>query len=571
MSTAGATAAPEGRELALLRYIVRSPLHLKVPPAKQGGYVIGKGPVGEAAQLVVARALVKRGLLESAPTDIGPGERFSITDDGRRAARGYAELTDDEARGMHIGDLKTVWADHEVARRHVSLRDQAAGTVRAALAALGHEYDATNGWNITAMVTPDGRLAFVNTASGTAVETDVRLDEDVVQAATIPDQADGPQASGAVAWVGVDIGESRNATAPAGWRQLLVDVRTDRGAEPQPTTMTWAAVTWWCLKTCYTSESARYGEPGLASLAGYPKVTVAVGDWPVSHEQRRRMNDVALSWLRAIATDVAAGCDPEIAALVTDDSAAEDIMRAFSRMPGEHPEVYSLESDLSMLTSRHSDGVITRAVGQAGIAAVVEVCRDLLRWQDVIAALLSRAVRAHLLPVATTAVAQLQTMQDLGAAQLGRTPHPERVSKQACDGLADVAEMFANRLLARARATGQDTLLALYAAYGGGEPVNVRIALRVHSPEEIVRNRVEGWLRSLAASTADRGTVSGAITYLSKEHVTAVVGTHPRDTAIVAGSDDGMTTRQIAPLAGLSHQRVSQITRATPKGRVAHQ
>lgn len=569
MSAPGPTEVLPDEAMALLRYVVRTPLHIKVPPAKRGGMLIPRGPDGEAAQLTVAEDLVERGLLEGAATDIGPGRRFSITDDGRRAARGDAELGEDDARAMHIGDLTTVWADHDVAKRHVDLRVQAAVTVRAALSALGHEYHATHGWHITAMVTPDGRLGFVNTATGTAVDTDVRLGDDVVTAVTIPDQADGPLASGAVAWAGVDLGESRNASSPAGWRQLLVDVRTDRSAQPQPTTMTWAAVTWWCLATCYSSGLARYGRPGIACLDDHPGARAPIDDWPMSHEQRERMHAVALRWLRRIATDVAGGCDQQTATLVAGDRSADEIMQALHREPRGHAEIYSLESNLAMLTSQYaaSGGVIAEALTEAEIPAIIDVCRGLHRWQDVIAELLSRALHTALLPVATVAATQLRTVNGPEREQLA-SAHPDRaVDRQACDGLKGMASVFANRLLAHARSTGHDTLLELYAAYGDGQPVNVRVELTVGSTQDVIRRRVEGRLREIAErSSDDHWPVDAAVRYLAEKHVVAVVGTHPRDTAIVAAADAGRSTRHIAALAGVSHQRVSQIARAAASG-----
>ena len=161
-------------------------------------------------------------------------------------------------RTMHSGDLrslargkdaagKTIRRSRVVAdeaKKHLARRREGQRIVHSVLSACGLVYTGTAGWHVTAYITPDMTVGLVDIARGIAVEaTGVKMSPEIIEALTIPDQAEGCLASGAAAWTSPDAGVAelvatseggrslmlcvtgRRPSAPDGWKQLLVDVR----------------------------------------------------------------------------------------------------------------------------------------------------------------------------------------------------------------------------------------------------------------------------------------------------------------------------------------------------------
>ena len=184
-----------------------------------------------------------------------------------------------EARSMHATDLAK--SSSSVAQHQLSLREAGGALVRGALAAAGERHTGTGGWHIIPYVTPDGVVAYVDTAHGRAYVTSVRLDAETIEALTMPDQTPGAKASGAAVWSYPDAGGGASE-APDGWMQLLVDIRLHSpvadvvSAAPE--------LVAYGLVTCY---SHRRGDP----------IDKHVSDWPLDEEQRRRVRQIAEEWL----------------------------------------------------------------------------------------------------------------------------------------------------------------------------------------------------------------------------------------------------------------------------------
>jgi hypothetical protein len=139
-------------------------------------------------------------------------------------------------RGKHSGDLESlshgvdVWGKKikrskvikDEATRQLKLREAGAAKVRGVLKAAGKVYTDTSGWWIVPFITTNKEIAFVNIAHGVAVASNVQLDEDTIEALTVPDQGEGVKASGAAVWTSPDAGVGFKAKSPPGWVQLGV-------------------------------------------------------------------------------------------------------------------------------------------------------------------------------------------------------------------------------------------------------------------------------------------------------------------------------------------------------------
>lgn len=304
-------------------------------PETSGGTVIGSETVSEASLHEAAERLVSMGLLERVERikrDAGPRSNlvsYTLTDAGRAAARefcGDPALTVDLARTLHSSDLSRVYGDLEIAKSQRELRERGAQTARAALKALGYTFEGTGGWHVLPHVTPAGRLGYVNTTQGIAVETSIRLEPELVEAITVPGQPEGPQASGAAAWASPDAGEARRATAPKGWTQLLVDLRGGADLE-LGRFRAWVAA--WGLATCYES---RRGEPGVTYLCPRGEERLVPAEWPMTDERRGELTEIAERHLAAIAANVAR---------LESEDVALDVEKALAKPFGDQPVAFA--------------------------------------------------------------------------------------------------------------------------------------------------------------------------------------------------------------------------------------
>lgn len=173
----------------------------------------------------------------------------------------------DDLRLLSVGELRSRADRDSDADRQSQLRVQGRALAVAALDRMGYRFSGTGGWWVTAYATPDRCLGFVNIAHGVAVSTCVLLADEVIEACTLPGQDEGPVASGAAVWAAPDPGEAFRAKAPAGWRQLLVDVRSSNSVpEVELSDRFRADIIRWGLPTCYD----RPGFPGYVRLEGSP-------------------------------------------------------------------------------------------------------------------------------------------------------------------------------------------------------------------------------------------------------------------------------------------------------------
>lgn len=325
------------------------------------------------------------------------------------------DLTIERARTLHSGEL-AAYGELPLARRQLALRRKGTGLVRAALKALGHEYNGSSGWWITACATPTGTLGLINIAHGVAVETDVCLEAELIEALTIPDQGEGVKASGAAAWTAPDAGEGHRASAPSGWTQLLVDVRKGAGESEQcELDSVSARVVMWGLQTCY----GRPGAPGYTLLDGpmyESKSRQPIQEWPMEWEVRKTIRCIGTTWMDQVARRLSelAGCATEVgAALDAPDSNIHQRVVAAVRATGVygwHSQGYDAVGAARSSCNSISD-FLPQALRECGVSRISAAC-DISetggsRYYDLIRAALQRAVLQRLIPVAEALWAQM--------------------------------------------------------------------------------------------------------------------------------------------------------------------
>lgn len=201
-------------------------------------------------------------------------EVLSSNDEGeiRRLLRGFSDSNTTRVKNksdeLYLGDITPLSLGEieisetaiRLATEALDLRNAAGRRCRGVLAGLGHTYTGSHGWHILAMATARDTIGFVDSAMGVAVETEVSIEPEEIEALTVPEQAEGPVASGAAFWTSPDAGEGHRASAPKGWRQLLVDLRDRK----DPVVRASGRVVAWGLTTCYGST----GQPGPLGLDG---------------------------------------------------------------------------------------------------------------------------------------------------------------------------------------------------------------------------------------------------------------------------------------------------------------
>jgi hypothetical protein len=421
------------------------------------------GSVAEVQHREALDRLAKAGLVEPTgePWQVlrRTAQAYQITAAGRAAVREHfniEELTVDVARGMHSSELARVYGDLPLAQSQLELRRAANGIVRAALKSLGYEYSGTGGWHIVACVT-ESRLGFVNIAHGIAVETDVSLDSELVEAVTVPDQGTGVKASGAAAWTSPDAGIVQLADdgtlcapakfqgAPEGWTQLLVDVRSDAGdATAVELTNISARVVMWGLRTCYGEP----GAPGYTTLDGRDRLPMHA--WPTeNHEVRHVMRRYGSKWLDSVARKLAAlaGCVDGVTAALDGDRNIGDAIESTGAY------TYSIEGYTATAAARSAcdctRNVIRDALRDAGVGRISAAC-DITetvggRYYDLIAHCLRRAVVERLTPVAEALWEQMAPLvggrEDGWSMSCRITPVLERLASElATDLLRGVAD-----------------------------------------------------------------------------------------------------------------------------------
>jgi hypothetical protein len=240
------------------------------PPSTMGGLVTALGTLSQAQQLESALRLVAAGHLapaKRAPYEIygTTAQPYQITDAGRAALRaheGLGELTVDRARGMHDSDLRSVWGGVELAVVQLARRQHGRQIVRGALLACGERHTGTGGWHVLPCVF-DGRVGWVDSARGRAYLSTAELAPELVEALTVPEQPEGAVASGA-SFVPASVAQTSRVQQPAGWTQLLVDVRVDVQDAPavEATDGVTAELVAWGLRSCYSEPGAPLGEWG---------------------------------------------------------------------------------------------------------------------------------------------------------------------------------------------------------------------------------------------------------------------------------------------------------------------
>ncbi len=228
------------------------------------------------------------------------------------------QLTVDDCRVLHIGNLIRDHSSDPVAAEQIRLREEGTRLVLGTLKALGYKYTASNGWWISAFAAPKRSLGFVNTSKGIAVLTDVQLPPDVIEALTIPEQGAGQVASGAAAWTYPDAGEPRHSSAPDGWTQLLVDVRASVEGVAVTDVACCAHVIMWGLPTCYDGERGPAGYECLDPLAEKP--SIAAEDWPCPTTIRQRLAERAEIWLKETAENLARIADVDISTMTVSEA-----------------------------------------------------------------------------------------------------------------------------------------------------------------------------------------------------------------------------------------------------------
>lgn len=313
-------------------------------------------------------------------------------------------------REMHTRDLLR---GDEAAQRHAEIRVRAGARIRGALHAMGVHYRATSGWQTIAMVTPDRRLGFVNTAKGVAVETDLTLSGEAIEALTVPDQGTGPKVSGAAAWSCPDVGEPHHTSAPEGWTQLITDLRdsTDEArrhtAEELPISDVRPRVVRWGLATCYDGEPGRPGpthiEPGI-----HDEHTLAPGDWPYE-DRHRAMVEIGMPWLRGLAARLARDAGRDDVAEPLDAGDVVGAHRTLYEGPWELGGYgYDAAKAARMGLGVGKDGVAWKALRRSGVLEVAHLAGELgprgasvgHRVVEIARAMLERVMVQRLEPVA---------------------------------------------------------------------------------------------------------------------------------------------------------------------------
>jgi hypothetical protein len=375
-----------------------------------------------------------------------------------------------------IADIVPSPATVRVAGEQLRLRREGGELARAALAALGYRHAGTGGWWITAYVTPAGLLGFVNIAKGIACETSVAFRAGLTEALTAPGQHEGPQVSGAVAWAGTDLGEARKASAPAGWTQLLAEMRGGL----MPLRGMSAVITAWCLETCYGApgdpgwehlDPARGEElPGseYAAEAGWPHQDPR--DWPAPAPVREAMNAAGMAALDAIARQIAtgAGLSEVVAALEGDGTLAARLRAAGEAVPPGRPVLAAGtpgETVLDLETAG-SRGPAWLAVRESGIARLAWACGDAAPdgtgYVPLIISVVRHAMRRDLAALAESAAAVF----------------PGRAGQY----LAPAVAGFARRMLALPGHQAGLAVTAMLDIYRSAGPVTVSIPLRCDGP-----------------------------------------------------------------------------------------
>lgn len=322
-------------------------------------------------------------------------------------------------------------AARDLAARHADLRKAGETRLRQVLHALGHSYRGTGGWHITAYATPDRTIGYVNITHGVAVATDQELAADVIEALTFPAQETGPVASGAF-WTSPDAGEAHRAGAPAGWVQLLADLRdTEPPSKTVPARGVHGRIVAWCLMTCYD----RPGDPGYMLLDGpFAWSGWQPSDprsWPCAEETRQRMDAAGRATLDAIARDLAtqAGIGEEIAGALDTEGplwqkirAARAVLEATADrrgllvLPRYTPAEEAVRSALGVITE--DVRALNRALADARIAELAHACGDddegtigEHQYHALIRRLLRLVVTPRLLPAAEVLAGQYEPDQ----------------------------------------------------------------------------------------------------------------------------------------------------------------
>lgn len=393
-----------------------------------------------------------------------------------------SNLTIDHARTLHAADLESIYRDVPIARDQLQLRRRGTGIVRAALRALGHEYSGSGGWHITAYATDRSKLGFINLAHGVAVETDVQLDTAMVEALTIPEQGEGPKASGAAAWTTPDAGEGRRASAPPGWVQLLVDVRVSAsGGKDVSLERVSARVVCWGLRTCYTSypnNEPELGHPGYVDLGCDSKRRLPIAEWPmVNADVRREMRAIGAKWLDSVARKLAvlAGCADGVSAAL-DGLPRADMEGAIKATDayGVRRYAYDAATAADSCCGIPTTTVVRDALRECGVARISAGCdvSDVggLMYYDLIGYLLQRAIVQRLTPVAEVLWSQMAPL----------VPSREDgwdIYMRIQPVLTGLATEFATDLLRGVHDEARATEDAIVAAYYVNAPVSVDIRI----------------------------------------------------------------------------------------------
>ncbi|MGH3600275.1 MAG: hypothetical protein ACRDRO_04225 [Pseudonocardiaceae bacterium] len=274
-----------------------------------------------------------------------------------------------ELRRLNMAELTQRAETSEAAAEQLRRREQVEETCWAVLAGLGFRYSGTVGWHVGAYVDEDRRLGFVSITDGVAVGTDVVLDPAVVEAGTVPNQPEGPQVSGAVAWSSPDPGEAHHASAPPGWTQLAVDLRARR----KPTPMRCSAhIVMWGLGTCYDGKR---GVPGYTMLDGqfcYPdhdgEDDLPPDEWPETDTmpELRRIATAALA-------DIAGNLTTHVPTAAGDMPDVNATLRRLYTESGQAAFSYDAAgaARLSVHGNQLADTAITRLYRLANAGSVV--------------------------------------------------------------------------------------------------------------------------------------------------------------------------------------------------------
>jgi hypothetical protein len=464
-----------------------------------------------------------------------------ISDLAAIAGRGEAHIHGPGDRYIDVTGAVSATA-RDLAALHAGRRKAGETRLREVLHALGHSYRATGGWHITAYATPDRTIGYVNITHGVAVATDQELDADVIEALTFPAQQAGPVASGAAFWTSPDAGEAHRAQAPAGWVQLLADLRdTEPPGKTVPAKGVHARIVAWCLMTCYD----RLGDPGYMQLDGpFAWSGWQPSDprsWPCAEETRQRMDQAGLAVLDAIARDLAAqaGIGEQIAAALDTEGPLWQKIRAAraaldatgdprdrQALPRYTPAEEAARSALGIVTG--DVRALHRALADARITELAHACGDddedtisEHKYHALIERLLRRVVTPRLLPAAEALAGQYE---------------PDQYGQvRGLDSLLEPAAMsLATQALTGGTATGPvrpggaagDALKEMTRIYHEQGPVTVNIPLAVpgHLPwpdddpvgiQEIAdrlgvpRERADKWRQRGVLPVPEESTVGG--------------------------------------------------------------